>query len=172
MGGANKASKDIVELRNAPAIHALSRRVLPTLDRNKYAPASGVAQGAYVLADALGGNPEVILIASGSELILAVEAHEKLIAEGIRSRVVSIRSWEIFKGQTRKYQKSVLPPGLTARIAIEEASISGRERYVGASTRIIKVESFPAPAPLKAHQKSFAYEPDRIASAAKELLGR
>jgi transketolase len=134
---------------------AVSRLALPTLGRNRYAPASGVAQGAYVLADALGGTPEVILI-----------------AEGIRSWVASMHSREIFEGQTRKYQKSVLPPNVTARIAIEKRSISRCERYIGASGRIIEVESFPAPAPLKAHRNNFGVEPDAVASAARELLGR
>src|SRR3974390_2082947 len=124
-GDANElveAYRYIMQMRHGPAVLALSRQPLPTLDRSKYAPASGVSRGAYVLADALGGKPEVILIASGSEVILAVEAHEKLAAEGIRSRVVSMPSWEIFENQTRKYQKSVLPPDVTARIAIDKAS--------------------------------------------------
>ena len=113
-GDANEvveAYRYIMRLRHEPAVLALSRQALPTLDRSKYAPASGVARGAYVLADAPGGKPEVILIASGSELILAVQAHEKLIAEGIRSRVVSMPSWDIFEQQTRKYRETVLPPG-------------------------------------------------------------
>ena len=174
-GDANEvveAYRYIMQLRHEPAVLALSRQALPTIDRGKYAPASGVAQGAYVLADAPGGNPEVILIASGSELILAVEAHEKLAAEGIRSRVVSMPSWEIFENQTRKYQKSVLPPDVTARIAIEQASTFGWERYVGASGRIIGMETFGASAPLKALQKKFGFEPDRVVLLAKELLGR
>ena len=110
-GDANEvveAYRYIMQLRHQPAVLVLSRQPLPTLDRSKYAPASGVAQGAYVLADAPGGNPEVILIASGSEVSLAVEAHEKLIAEGIRSRVVSMPSWDIFEHQTQEYRDSVL----------------------------------------------------------------
>src|SRR5207245_8648778 len=116
---------------------ALSRQPLPTLDRRIYAPATGVARGAYVLADAPGGNPEVILIASGSELSLAVEAHGKLVAEGIRSRVVSMPSWEIFERQTPEYRDQVLPPGVTARVAVEQGSTFGWERYVGSSGRVI-----------------------------------
>ena len=134
-GDANEvveAYRYIMRLRHEPAVLALSRQPLPTLDRSKYAPASDVAHGAYVLADAPGGIPEVILIASGSELILAVNAHEKLTAEGIRSRVVSMPSWEIFENQTRKYRNAVLPPDVAARVAIEQASTFGWERYVGA----------------------------------------
>ena len=104
-----EAYRYIMQLRHQPAVLALSRQPLPTLDRNKYAPASGVARGAYVLADAPGGDPEVILIASGSEVSLAVDAHEKLLAEGIRSRVVSMPSWEIFDHQPKEYRESVLP---------------------------------------------------------------
>ena len=162
----------IMRLRHEPAVLALSRQPLPTLDRSKYAPASGVAHGAYVLADAPGGSPEVILIASGSELILAVQAHETLIAEGIRSRVVSMPSWDIFENQTRKYRNSVLPPDVVARIAIEQASTFGWERYVGSAGRVIGMETFGASAPLKALQKKFGFEPGRVALVAKELLGR
>jgi transketolase len=172
-GDANEvveAYRYIMQLRHEPAVLALSRQPLPTLDRGKYAAASGVAKGAYVLADADGGNPEVILIASGSELILAAQAHEQLVAEGIRSRVVSMPSWEIFENQTEKYRKSVLPPGVTARVAIEQASTFGWERYVGSAGRIIGMETFGASAPLKALQKKFGFEPDRVVLLAKELL--
>ena len=162
----------IMRLLHEPAVLALSRQPLPTLDRSKYAPASGVARGAYVLADSPGGSPEVILIASGSELILAVNAHEQLTVEGIRSRVVSMPSWEIFENQTRKYRNAVLPPAVTMRVAIEQASTFGWERYVGASGRIIGMETFGASAPLKALQKRFGFEPDRVVLVAKELLGR
>jgi transketolase len=150
----------------------LSRQPLPTLDRKKYAPASGVARGAYVLGDAPLGNPEVILIASGSEVSLAVEAHEKLVAEGIRSRVVSMPSWDIFEHQKQEYQDEVLPPDVTARVAVEQASTFGWERYVGRSGRIIGMKTFGASAPLKELQRKFGFEPDRVVSAAKELLGR
>src|SRR6185503_16115297 len=135
-GDANEvveAYRYVMHLRRQPAVLALSRQPLPTLDRSRYAPASGVARGAYVLADSAGGLPEVILIASGSELSLAVEAHEKLLAEGIRSRVVSMPSWEIFDHQPREYRDDVLPPSVTARVAVEQASTFGWERYVGTS---------------------------------------
>ena len=174
-GDANEvveAYRYIMRLRHEPAVLALSRQPLPTLDRNKYQSASGVSHGAYILADALEGRPELILIASGSELILAVDAHEKLMADGIRSRVVSMPSWEIFENQTRKYRNSVLPPDIVARVAIEQASTFGWERYVGAAGRIIGMETFGASAPLKALQKKFGFEPDRVVLTAKELLGR
>jgi len=161
-----------MRLRHEPAVLVLSRQALPTLDRNKYAPASGVARGAYVLADPPDGSPEVILIASGSELVLAVQAHEKLIAEGIRSRVVSMPSWDIFENQTRKYQNSVLLPDVSARVAIEQASTFGWERYVGTTGKVIGMETFGASAPLKALQKKFGFEPGRVVLFAKELLTR
>jgi len=174
-GDANEvieAYRYIMQLRHEPAVLVLSRQPLPTLDRKKYAPASGVARGAYVLSDASGGNPEVILIASGSEVSLAVEAHEKLVAEGIRSRVVSMPSWEIFEHQTQEYQDHVLPPEVTARVAVEEASTFGWERYIGRSGRMIGMKTFGASAPLKELQRKFGFEPDKVATAAKELLGR
>jgi transketolase len=174
-GDANEvveAYRYIMQLRHQPAALVLSRQPLPTLDRTKYAPASGVGCGAYVLGDASARNPEVILIASGSEVSLAVEAHEKLVAEGIRSRVVSMPSWDIFEHQTQKYQDEVLPPHVTARVAVEQASTFGWERYVGRSGRIIGMKTFGASAPLKELQRKFGFEPDRVASAAKELLGR
>jgi transketolase len=174
-GDANEvveAYRYILQLRHEPAVLALSRQPLPTLDRTKYAPASGVARGAYVLADAPGGNPEVILIASGSEVSLAVQAHEKLIADGIRSRVVSMPSWDIFDHQTQEYRDSVLPPKVTARVAVEQASTFGWERYVGTSGRIIGMKTFGASAPLKELQRKFGFEPDHVETAAKELLGR
>jgi transketolase len=165
-----EAYRYIVQLRHKPAVLVLSRQPLPTFDRKKYAPASGVARGAYVLADATGGDPEVVLIASGSEVSLAVEAHEKLITEGIRSRVVSMPSWDIFEHQTQEYQDSVLPPGVIARIAVEQASTFGWERYIGKRGRMIGMKTFGASAPLKELQKKFGFEPDQIVAAAKQLL--
>jgi transketolase len=174
-GDANEvieAYRYIMQLRHEPAVLVLSRQPLPTLDRKKYAPASGVARGAYVLADTSRGNPEVILIASGSEVSLAVEAHEKLIAEGIRSRVVSMPSWDIFEHQTQEYQDNVLPPHVTARVAVEQASTFGWERYIGRSGRIIGMKTFGASAPLKELQRKFGFEPNQVVTVAKELLGR
>ncbi len=167
-----EAYRYVLQLRHQPAVLALSRQPLPTLDRGKYASASGVAQGAYVLADAHGGDPEVILIASGSEVSLVVDAHEKLVAEGIRSRVVSMPSWDIFEHQPQEYRDSVLPPKVSARLAVEQASTFGWERYVGNAGRIIGMKTFGASAPLKELQKKFGFEPGRVAAVAKELLGR
>jgi transketolase len=167
-----EAYRYIMQLRHKPTVLVLSRQPLPTLDRKKYAPASGVARGAYVLADAPGGDPEVVLIASGSEVILAVEAHERLLADGIRSRVVSMPSWDIFEHQTQEYQDSVLPPSLVARIAVEQASTFGWERYIGKRGRMIGMKTFGASAPLKELQKKFGFEPDQLVAAAKELLSK
>ena len=174
-GDANEvveAYRYIMQLRHEPVVLVLSRQPLPTLDRSKYAPATGVAKGAYVLADTAGNNPEVILIASGSEVALAVEAHEKLITEGIRSRVVSMPSWDIFEHQLPAYREQVLPPAVTARIAIEQASTFGWERYVGNAGRVIGMKTFGASAPLKELQRKFGFEPARVVATAKELLGR
>jgi transketolase len=174
-GDANEvveAYRYILQLRHQPAVLVLSRQPLPTLDRSRYAPASGAAKGAYVLADCPDGDPEVILIASGSEVSTAVDAHEQLLSEGIRSRVVSMPSWDIFDHQTQQYRDSVLPPHVKARIAVEQASTFGWERYVGPSGRVIGMITFGASAPLKELQRKFGFQPDRLVSTAKELLGR
>jgi transketolase len=167
-----EAYRYIVQLRHKPAVLTLSRQALPTLDRKKYASASGVAQGAYVLADAPGKEPEVILIASGSEVSLALDAHEKLLADGVRSRVVSMPSWEIFEQQSQEYQEGVLPSNVTARIMVEQASTFGWERYVGVSGRKIGMKTFGASAPLKELQRKFGFDPSQIVELAQELLGR
>ena len=173
-GDANEvveAYRVVAQLRHEPGVLALSRQALPTLDRQKYAPAAGVARGAYVLADAPGGEPAVILIASGSELILAVEAHEQLLAEGIRSRVVSMPSWDLFEHQPKEYRDSVLPPDVKARVAVEQASTFGWERYVGDAGLVIGMKTFGASAPLKALQERFGFEPEHVAAAARRLVG-
>ncbi len=167
-----EAYRTIMQFRHQPAALALSRQPLPTMDRSKYAPASGVARGAYVLGDAPGGKPEVILIATGSEVSLAVEAHEQLLAEGIRSRVVSMPSWDLFEQQTQQYRDSVLLPDVLARVAIEQASTLGWERYVGLAGRVIGMKTFGSSAPLKELQKKFGFEPDRVVDVVRELLGR
>jgi len=167
-----EAWRVIMKLHHEPVALILARQDVPTLDRGKYASASGVAKGAYVLADAPAGNPEVILIASGSEVSLAVSAHETLLAEGIRSRVVSMPSWDIFDRQTQEYRDSVLPPHVKARVSVEQASTFGWERYVGSSGQTIGMKTFGASAPLKELQRKFGFEPDRVAAAAKELLGK
>ncbi len=165
-----EAYRYVMQLRHSPAVIVLSRQPLPTLDRSKYASAAGVARGAYILADAPGGNPQVILIATGSEVSLAVDAHEKLLAEGIRSRVVSMPSWDIFECQTLEYRQTVLPPNVTARVAIEQASTFGWERYVGLTGRVIGMKTFGASAPLKELQRKFGFEPECVVHEAKELL--
>ncbi|MGA2868585.1 MAG: transketolase [Verrucomicrobiota bacterium] len=174
-GDANEvveAYRYVMQLRHEPAALVLSRQPLPTLDRTKYASASGVAKGAYILADSPGANPEIIFIATGSEVSLAIEAHEQLRAAGVRSRVVSMPSWDIFEHQPQAYRDSVLPPGVKARIAVEQASTIGWERYVGPEGRVIGMKTFGASAPLKELQKKFGFEPDHLVAAAKELLAK
>ena len=174
-GDANEvveAYRYVMQLRHQPAVLVLSRQPLPTLDRSKYAPASGVARGAYVLADAPGSDPEVIVIATGSEVSLAVDAHEKLLAEGVRSRVVSMPSWDIFENQAQEYHESVLPARVKARISVEQASTFGWERYVGAEGRVIGMKTFGASAPLKELQKKFGFEPEQVVATARQMLGR
>jgi transketolase len=174
-GDANEvveAYRYVMQLRHQPAILVLSRQALPTLDRSKYAAASGVAKGAYVLADAPGGSPEVILIGTGSEVSLVAQAHEMLITQGIRSRVVSMPSWDIFEHQTQEYRDSVLPPSVKARVAVEQASTFGWDRYVGEAGRVVGMKTFGASAPLKELQKKFGFEPEHVVAVAKELLGK
>jgi len=174
-GDANEvveAYRYVLRLRHQPAAIALSRQALPTFDRSKYASAAGVARGAYVLADANGSPPEIILIASGSEVSLAVDAHETLVSRGVRSRVVSMPSWDIFEHQPASYREQVLPPSVKARIAIEQGSVLGWDRYVGPEGRVIGMKTFGASAPLKELQRKFGFEPERVVATAMELLGR
>jgi transketolase len=167
-----EAYRYILQLRHQPAVLALSRQPLPTFDRSKYASAAGLARGAYVMADSPGGPPEVILIGSGSEVSLVVEAHEALATEGIRSRVVSMPSWDIFEHQPQAYRESVLPAQIKARVAVEQGSVLGWDRYVGAAGQVIGMKTFGASAPLKELQRKFGFEPERVVAAAKEVLGR
>jgi transketolase len=167
-----EAWRVILQMKHHPAALVLSRQALPTLDRSKYASAAGLAKGAYVLADAAGGKPEVILMATGSEVQLAVAAHETLEKDGIRSRVVSMPSWELFDEQPPEYRDSVLPPDVTARVSVEQASSIGWERYVGPFGKIIGMRTFGASAPLKELQKKFGFQPEAVVSAAKEQLTR
>jgi transketolase len=174
-GDANEVAeawRTILKLRHKPAALILSRQAMPTLDRAKYSSAAGLAKGAYVLADAPGGAPEILLLGTGSEVSLCVTAHEQLTREGIRSRVVSMPSWELFDDQPQEYKDSVLPPSVTARVSVEQASAMGWERYVGPAGRIIGMRTFGASAPLKELQKKFGFEPSRVVAAAKEALGR
>src|SRR5713101_3693317 len=174
-GDANEvveAYKVILQHTHGPVSLVLTRQAIPTFDRTKYAPASGVAKGAYVLADAPGGKPDIILMASGSELSLCVEAYEKLKTEGIKARVVSMPSWELFERQETSYKDSVLPANVTARVSVEMAATFGWERYVGAKGKMIGMHSFGASAPLKDVKKKFGFEADRVVAAAKEVLGK
>src|SRR3989475_1358381 len=157
-----EAWKVIMQLHHEPAALVLTRQAVPTLDRSKYAPASGVARGAYVLADVPDGKPQVILIATGSEVSLCVDAYEKLRAEGIKARVVSMPSWDIFEHQEKDYREKVLPKDISARIAVEQASTFGWSRYVGPKGRTIGMHTFGASAPLKELQKKFGFTPDAV----------
>jgi len=160
----------IAKLRHEPVALILSRQALPTLDRSKYASASGVEMGAYILADPPGGRPQVILMASGSEVSLCVDAYERLKAEGIRARVVSMPSWELFEKQDVSYKETVLPPDVTARVSVEQASTFAWQRYVGLTGHSIGMKTFGASAPLKELQKKFGFTPDAVVAAAKEQL--
>ena len=166
-----EAWKVIMKLHHEPAALILTRQALPTLDRTKYASAEGVARGAYVLADAEGGKPQVILLATGSEVSLCVDAYEKLKQEGIPARVVSMPSWDIFEHQDKAYRDQVLPPAVTARVAVEQASTFGWAQYVGPQGRIIGMRTFGASAPLKDLQKKFGFTPDAVVQVAHELVG-
>lgn len=167
-----EAYRTILQLRHKPAVLVLSRQPLPTLDRNRFAPAAGLARGAYVLADPPGGDPELIFIATGSEVSLAVNAYDALMAEGIRARVVSMPSWDLFDHQTDEYRASVLPPAVTARIAVEQASTFGWERYTGDRGLIIGMKTFGASAPLKELQRKYGFEPESLVAAARKMLGK
>jgi transketolase len=164
--------KIIMQHAHGPVSLVLTRQALPTFDRAKYAPASGVAKGAYVLADAPAAKPEVILMASGSEVSLCVSAYEKLSADGIKARVVSMPSWELFERQDAAYKESVLPANVTARVSVEMASIFGWERYVGPAGKMIGMRTFGASAPLKDVKKKFGFEPENVVAAVKEVLGK
>ena len=168
-----EAWKFIIQARHEPVALVLTRQALPTLDRTKYASAEGVKRGAYILADAGDGKPDVLLLATGSEVSLCVDAHEQLKAEGIKARVVSMPSWEMFEyycGKHPEYRESVLPAAVTARVAVEQASTLGWERYVGPHGQVIGMNTFGASAPLKALQKKFGFTPEHIVAIAKEQL--
>jgi transketolase len=167
-----EAWKVIMQLRKEPVALILTRQALPTFDRTKYRSAAGVARGAYILADAEGGKPQVILMATGSEVYLCIDAYEKLKAQGIQARVVSMPSWDLFEHQDQSYRNEVLPPDVTARVAIEMASTFGWAHYAGAKGRIIGMHTFGASAPLKDLQKKFGFTSDAVLQAARELLGK
>ncbi|MBI5210795.1 MAG: transketolase [Elusimicrobia bacterium] len=162
-----EAWRVIMPLRRRPAVLVLSRQALPTVDRTRYAPASGLAKGAYVLAEAEGGKPEVLILATGSEVAPSLAAHELLRKEGVRSRVVSMPSWELFEEQDDAYKKAVLPPEVTARVSVEAGSPMGWDRYVGPSGRCIAMRSFGASAPAKEVEAKFGFTAEGIAAAAR-----
>jgi transketolase len=172
-GDANEvaaAYKAVLTDATRPAVLVLSRQALPTLDREKYASADGVVKGGYVLADC-DGTPEVILIATGSELSLVVEAHERLIAEGVRSRVVSLPSWHRYEMQDEAYKESVLPKAVGARVAVEMAGEIGWDRYVGLAGRTIAMSTFGASAPITKLQDKYGFTVDNVVKVAREAMG-
>ncbi|HSE41461.1 MAG TPA: transketolase [Acidobacteriota bacterium] len=164
--------KVIMQLRHEPVALVLTRQALPTLDRKKYASASGVSKGAYILADAADGKPQVLLLSSGSEVSLCVEAYEALKAEGIKCRVVSMPSWEIFEHQSAEYRDSVIPPEITARVSVEQAATFGWARFTGLTGERIGMHTFGASAPLKELQKKFGFSSANIIDAVKRQLAR
>jgi transketolase len=162
--------KVIMQLRHEPACLILSRQALPTIDRSIYGTADGVAQGAYILADPQDKNPQVLLLATGSEVSLCLEAHETLKKEGIKSRVVSMPSWELFERQPLAYRHAVMPPAITARVSVEQATTFGWQRYIGLTGEAIGMHTFGASAPLKELQKKFGFTAERVVTAAKSQL--
>src|SRR2546426_9610056 len=165
-----EAWRFVMELKHEPAVLVLSRQALPTIDRTKYGPASGVRKGAYILAEATGGTPDVLLLATGSEVALCLEAYERLGAEGVAARVVSMPSWELFEHQSTEYRDSVLPPGVRARVSVEQAATFGWHQYIGPTGTAIGMKTFGASAPLKELQKKFGFTVDRVVAAAREQL--
>jgi transketolase len=161
-----EAYRVIFSLKNQPAVLALSRQPLPTFDRSKYAPASGTSKGAYVLADSE-GTPDVILIGTGSEVQLCVGAYETLKGEGVKARVVSMPSWELFERQDEAYRNSVLPPEVLARVAVEQGSVIGWDRYAGSSGSIVGMHTFGASAPIKDLLGKFGFTAEKVIEAAR-----
>jgi transketolase len=164
-----EAWRVVMKHKHGPACFVLSRQALPTLDRTKYAAASGLDKGAYILRDSPGGAPQVIMMATGSEVGLIVGAQDTLEAEGIRSRIVSMPSWELFEEQDEEYRDGVLPPDITARLAVEQAAVLGWDRYVGPKGRVIGMHSFGASAPAGLLMKKFGFTPEKIVDAARAL---
>ena len=165
-----EAWRVIMGLHHTPVTILLSRQPIPTLDRERYGSAAGVARGAYVLADAPGAQPDLILLASGSEVALCIAAYEQLSSEGVRVRVVSMPSWELFEQQEQAYRDHVLPPGVTARLVVEQASSFGWERYSGPHGRIIAMHGFGASAPMKDLQRKFGFTAEAVVAAARTIL--
>jgi transketolase len=172
-GDANEvveAYKIAIQHTHGPSTMVFTRQAMPTFDRTKYAPVSGVAKGAYVLADAPGGKPDVILLSSGSEVGLCAAAYEKLTADGVKARLVSMPCWELFEQQDATYKESVLPASVTARVSVEMESVFGWDRYTGSKGKIIGMRSFGASAPLKDLLKKFGFELENVLAAVKEVL--
>ncbi|MET0849637.1 MAG: transketolase [Candidatus Rokuibacteriota bacterium] len=167
-----EAWRVIMPLQHEPVALVLSRQALPTIDRAKYGSAAGVSRGAYVVADAPGGAPQVLLLGTGSEVVLCLAAFERLAAEGVRARVVSLPSWELFERQSPAYRDEVLPPAVAARVSVEQASTFGWERYTGRDGTRIGIETFGASAPLKELQKKFGFTPEAVAAAARAQVAR
>jgi len=167
-----EAWRVIIGLKHQPACLVLSRQPLLTFDRKHYAAAAGVARGAYIMADAEGGKPAVILIGTGSEVALCVEVYEKLKQEGIAARVVSMPSWELFEQQDQAYRDSVLLPGITARVSVEAGSVIGWDRYVGMNGARIGMHSFGSSAPIKDLMKKFGFTQEKVLAAAKEQIAK
>jgi transketolase len=167
-----EAWRVVIGLKHQPACLVLSRQPLPTLDRTRFAPANGVARGAYILADADGRYPSVILIGTGSEVTLCVEAYESLTREGIAARVISMPSWELFEQQDQAYRDSVLPPEVTARVSVEQGSVIGWDHYVGMNGAKIGMHTFGSSAPIKDLQTKFGFTPDKVVSTAKEQIAQ
>ena len=165
----SEAWRVMMQQRHQPTALILTRQDVPILDRSVYASAEGLARGGYVLADA-DGEPEVILIATGSEVALAIGAYEELRSDGVQARVVSLPSWYLFDLQEGDYRESVLPRAVQARVAVEQGSTLGWDRYVGPQGQIVGMHTFGASAPLKEVQRKFGFTPERVAEAAKELL--
>jgi transketolase len=155
---------------DGPVALVLSRQDLRILDHSRRSPGAGLARGAYVLREAQGGTPELILLASGSEVELAVDAATELEKDGIPTRVVSFPSWELFAAQPADYQAAVLPPGITARVAIEAASAFGWERYVGISGMVVGIDHFGASAPAKVLGREFGFTVERVVAAGRQVL--
>ena len=171
-GDANEVAvawKLALESKDAPTSIILSRQAIPTLDRTRYASADGVAKGAYILEDC-GGEPQIVLMATGAELALATEAHETLKGEGVRSRLVSFPSWRRFELQDQAYRDSVLPPNLGARLAIEKASTFGWHRWIGEKGAMVGIDTFGASAPAKDLDEKFGFTPENVLKVARELL--
>ncbi len=167
-----EAWKVIMQLTHQPVALVLTRQALPTLDRTKYGSAAGVSKGAYVLVDAPDGKPDVILLATGSEVSLCISAHEQLTSAGVKVRVVSMPSWDIFEKQTDGYKNQVLPPTVKARVSVEQAATLGWDRYVGPSGKMIGMHSFGASAPAKDVQKKFGFTVEHVVEAAREAIAQ